>query len=1126
MNPKCFFVKGLFALSVPLALYAAQLNDFTLFSNAELIMSDRVAVRNGLLGSNTYTELGIDDTLNGNVVAKNNMLMRERSKVYGKVTLSGTLTRYSQAYVSGTVTERTTVSAITIPQSSFSAGTSDFTVNAGTTATLDPGSYRNVQVYANAKVYLRSGSYNLAALKLDPDVTLYLDCAHGVISINVLSELKIADRDKLLITAGSFNPSDVAIYTHQTSALQIGTDCRIEAMVTAPRCAITVSARTVVKGKVRANKLSLSPDVKVENGGFIDTDRDGMADGWEIANGLNPNVNDAHNDGDNDAFENIMEFTCRTDPRLEDTDADQLKDGEEYAYWQGRTDSIGWDDDVELRQRAGGKRGDGIPNILDSDSDDDGIPDGLEVKGWAITVNGVPKTVTADPAKLDSDGDGILDADERAGYDIRVSGAVRHVYSDPNKKDTDEDGIDDGVEKAYGVLDPAAKWTDPYRSDPKWIAMVEHLGEWAAKPVSSHIDPERGSSVTSIRDIRVKFHDNASTVIDGDMGMGFYFYISPEDQDRGPISLRFEFIGTGDLDGNDRFYNISYTNEATDEGDPGSIQEQYTGPETKSITWTVTDPAHYVTGDYHCSFMVHYDKDAGETPRVLAMDAVYSDGTPIPIEYFEPGVLGNYRTPLHVNLLVAGAGANPVYLRGETPFVKTASLNTQYSSIDSVKVTDFWGNTVNAVGRNAFSGYGFQYELGALPAYTGPESFYTCNHVEFDWMKDQNSVGRCIVHIDEAGDDWKDAQITYDSKYFTQDYYCWSSGLATDTAVIRRGHSFRVVATNWRLQNSDASITVRNRAGQDVTSSFTISKETGMDYPAYDGTHSTWRENWTVQVPATLPLGKYIVTAACGSWTGIASLYVIFDILESTISEGEYRGYCYDEDFDGTSIPFAIDNGRDEYDIFDGCQYPLDPYSKMVTDFAVALAEGKTQNLLVGEAIRKFSNKVIYGCWDQFGCAASMQSTARIDVLISESQITLEQTLNGGTPANPINGQCNNFAALSVALLRSIGIPSRMATGGGQYGNGPWVPNLSTCLPDKSIPTWGYHVWSEAWLVIPPSGSSDHWYVFDATDYVGSESGCSSSRKDYGRIWFPSDARVTVWSEVSDPTPIPVTSDY
>ena len=72
----------------------------------------------------------------------------------------------------------------------------------------------------------------------------------------------------------------------------------------------------------------------------VDWDADGMPDDWEIAQGLNPWVNDADIDADNDGLTNLEEYELGFDPFNPDTDGDGILDGQE-GYRIERQDSNG-----------------------------------------------------------------------------------------------------------------------------------------------------------------------------------------------------------------------------------------------------------------------------------------------------------------------------------------------------------------------------------------------------------------------------------------------------------------------------------------------------------------------------------------------------------------------------------------------------------------------------------------------------------------------------------------------------------------------------------------------------------------------------------------------------------------
>ena len=187
---------------------------------------------------------------------------------------------------------------------------------------------------------------------------------------------------------------------------------------------------------------------------------------------------DANLDFDQDGLTNFEEFNLGTSIFNNDTDADGLTDAEELGIGSSPlladSDSDGVLDKNEVDATLD-TDGDGLNNILDNDSDDDGLPDGVEVALGLLpqftdsNFDGTPDggedgdgdgltnleelAENTDPSSADTDGDGLPDGEEvQPGSDSFVT--------DPLRADTDGDGMPDGYESFFG-LDP----TDPSDAD-------------------------------------------------------------------------------------------------------------------------------------------------------------------------------------------------------------------------------------------------------------------------------------------------------------------------------------------------------------------------------------------------------------------------------------------------------------------------------------------------------------------------------------------------------------------------------------------------------------------------------------------------------------------------------------
>ncbi|MES2467663.1 MAG: LamG-like jellyroll fold domain-containing protein [Verrucomicrobiota bacterium] len=164
----------------------------------------------------------------------------------------------------------------------------------------------------------------------------------------------------------------------------------------------------------------------------VDTDNDGMPDGYEQLNGLTVGVNDGGLDLDSDTLTNVQEFQRGTNPQSADTDSDNLGDAKETntGVWVSPNDT-GTDP-------------------LNPDTDRDGLKDNVESNTG--TFSSTTNTGT-NPHLRDSDSDLAGDATEVASSsdpNIETSVPAPKLVHRYSFSETTGTRVTDSVSGAHG----------------------------------------------------------------------------------------------------------------------------------------------------------------------------------------------------------------------------------------------------------------------------------------------------------------------------------------------------------------------------------------------------------------------------------------------------------------------------------------------------------------------------------------------------------------------------------------------------------------------------------------------------------------------------------------------------
>lgn len=139
------------------------------------------------MGSGSTT-VGVE-AWSSTLLSKASVSLRDRAKVFGDVTTSGTLTRGNDTTISGVIAQQASLAARDIVFRATFPGSSrgDVMLEPNQSTPLDPGRSTNVNVKTNATLRLKSGVYYFETLTLEPQANLLLDETAGPVEIYLKS---------------------------------------------------------------------------------------------------------------------------------------------------------------------------------------------------------------------------------------------------------------------------------------------------------------------------------------------------------------------------------------------------------------------------------------------------------------------------------------------------------------------------------------------------------------------------------------------------------------------------------------------------------------------------------------------------------------------------------------------------------------------------------------------------------------------------------------------------------------------------------------------------------------------------------------------------------------------------
>ena len=227
------------------------------FATNNLVLRNRANLNNGVYVANSVT-LDADAVANAKVVATTNVQMSNNSHI-DTLVLGGTLNKADNATCNSIMYQN--VSSQTLNTMYFVTGTENVTVTRDMpTFRLQPGMYKNLNVYGFAKIIFEPGVYYFESVYIDTDVEMTIENENAPVQIFVQNQFNVGDRTAIL------NKSGVAgkflVYSNAQN-IRLGVTGEVIATLIAPNAYVEMANNAVWYGYIWAKNLILNTDASV-----------------------------------------------------------------------------------------------------------------------------------------------------------------------------------------------------------------------------------------------------------------------------------------------------------------------------------------------------------------------------------------------------------------------------------------------------------------------------------------------------------------------------------------------------------------------------------------------------------------------------------------------------------------------------------------------------------------------------------------------------------------------------------------------------------------------------------------------------------------------------------------------